>query len=91
LFNCFVDKATIDMAEVEVSGCDAPNPFAEFKLPDGVLEFSPLPASDPFIDAAELTTPPALAEVSEYTEDTERRFDSISASEGLVRSAGSGN
>jgi hypothetical protein len=53
--------------------------------------FDPVPASEPFADAAELGTPPARTELREYIDDTDMRFVSISEIEGLVRRAGSGS
>lgn len=60
------------------------------RLPDVVLltGIGIDPASDPVAEAAELGMPPALAEPSEYMEDTDMRF--ASDSEGAFR-AGSGS
>lgn len=57
---------------------------------DTALVDIPTPASDPFAEAAELGTPPALAELSEYIEDTDMRFESISDVDVLGRNARSG-
>ena len=54
-------------------------------VPEGALVFVPVPLSDPFVEAAELGAPPALAEVNEYIDETDIRFGSKS------RRAGSGS
>lgn len=59
-------------------------------VPPGALEPGP-PTSDPLADAAELGTPPALAELSEYMDETDMRLGAISDSDGAARSWGSGN
>ncbi len=59
--------------------------------PDGDRLFDPVPASEPFADAAELGGPPARTELSEYRDDTDMRFVSNSGTEGLDRRAGSGS
>jgi len=53
LLNYFTEVTT-DMAEVAVSSCDIPNALVRDQVVDAVLVFVPLPASDPFAEAAEL-------------------------------------
>jgi hypothetical protein len=53
--------------------------------------FDPIPASEPFADAAELGAPPARTELREYIEETDIRFDSSWSADGLGRRAGSGS
>ena len=65
-----------------VSGWDSAGLFGD-KVPEAVLDFVPVPGSDPLTDAAELCAPPALAELREYTDDTDMRLESISDKEGL--------
>jgi hypothetical protein len=57
------------------------------KAPVDVLELVPAPTSDPLVEAAELGTPPALAELREYIDDTDIRFELISDNDGVGRSA----
>ena len=84
-----------ETADVPGSAC---RPLVlEESAPDGVLpttvaaEAAPVPGSEPFAEPTELGAPPARAELREYIEDTDIRFDSISDIEGLCLSAGSGN
>lgn len=85
--NWLAEEVTTDTADVEVSGCDTPRAFAG----DNVTEDLPVaPFSDPFADAAELGTPPALTELREYMDDTDIRFPSNSVVEAFGRNAASG-
>jgi hypothetical protein len=82
-----IDEVVTDSAEVEVSGCDIPT-----ALPPGIApEVGLVPASDPFAEAAELWTPPALAEVKEYIDGVDMRFPSDSAAGLRGFKAASGN
>ena len=85
--NWLDEDVVTDIAEVDASGwallvCD--------KGPDGVRVLDPVPASEPFADAAELGAPPARTELREYIEDTDIRFVSTASADGFGRSAGSG-
>ncbi len=55
-----------------------------------VPEAGRVPASEPVAEAVELATPPALAELNEYNEDVDIRFDSLSMPEprGLIAASG---
>ena len=66
-----------------------PSAFAGDSVAEAVLAVTP--ASDPLADAAELGAPPALAELSEYMEDTDIRFESKSVVDGFGLNAGSGS
>lgn len=77
------------MAEVAVSGCDIPSPLFGDKVPD--VDLVVVPGSDPFAEAAELSTPPALAELSEYIDEIDIRFVSFSVIERLGPRAASGS
>jgi hypothetical protein len=77
--NWFDEEVMTDTAEVDVSGWDVTEPLLGDKLPLGPLAFGP-PASEPLAEAAELCTPPARAELSEYTD-----------SDGAARSEDSGS
>lgn len=79
-----------DTAEVDVSGWDVTEPLLGDKLPVGPLGFGP-PASEPLAEAAELCTPPARTELSEYMDETDIRFEPKSDSEGAARSEESGS
>jgi len=58
--------------------------------PETDLLLVPVPISDPLAEAAELGTPPALAELREYIEEIDIRFESYSDMETLDRTADSG-
>ena len=74
------------MDTAEVSGCEKAL-FGE-RAPEDALVPIPLPGSEPFADAAELG---ARAELSEYREETDTRFESRSGIECFGRRAASGS
>ncbi len=67
-----------DIAVVDVSGGDIPNPLLEGRANDADLVPGTVPGSDPLAEAAELGAPPARREFSEYMDDTDMRFKSAS-------------
>lgn len=81
------DEVVTDSTDVEVSGGDVPIGFTPGKFPDVGL----VPVSDPFAEAAELGTPPALAEFKEYIEEVDVRFPSDSPVRLRGSKAASGN
>ena len=89
LLNWFVEEVTTDTADVDVSGGEIPIALVGDKLIGALLAVVPL--SEPFADAAELGVPPALTEESEYIEETDILFESISVIDGLGLNAGSGS
>jgi hypothetical protein len=84
-----VEEVTTDTADVDVSACEIPSALAGDNVPEAVL--AAVPVSDPLADVAELVAPPALAEPSEYIEDTDIRFESKSGIDGFGLNAGSGS
>jgi hypothetical protein len=87
------DDVVTEILEVLVSGCEEPMPFVGDKAPDTdtALVFVPVPTSEPFAEAAELGTPPARAELREYTEEMDIRFELMSDRDGRERTAESGS
>jgi hypothetical protein len=81
------EEVVTESGEVAVSGCDIPMALPPGMAPDGGL----VPGSDPLAEAAELCTPPALAEVKEYIEDVDMRLPSVSAADARRFKAASGN
>lgn len=86
-----VDEVVTDTADVDVSGLEIPDGLLEISVPDGVLEGTPGPYSEPVTEPAELGTPPARTEVSEYTDDADMRFESASDIDCRGLDAGSGS